>query len=730
VFVCAGLLVESEPEAAGGGGQAKFTFVTGVIAREKVPAFERILWRACRGNVFLRQTDIEHPLDDPVTGEQVHKVVFILFFQGDQLRTRVRKICEGFRATLYQCPETSGEREQMTVAVSNRIRDLESVLHTTEQHSLTQLQEVALDIDSWQTKVRKMKAIYHAMNMFNLDVTQRCLIAECWCPVKDIPEVQAALARGTERSGATVPSILNRMSTSDQPPTFFRTNKFTSGFQAIVDAYGIATYQEVSPVPYTIITFPFLFAVMFGDAGHGLLMALFAGILILFEKRLANTDVGGEMFSTIFHGRYIVFLMGLFSIYTGMIYNDVFSKSLNLFGSSWNPGYPYGFGDEGQPPAVYNIEDCLGNGGVEIGGGEDHMSEFPTAAMEYRTPYPFGVDPVWQMAENKLVFTNSYKMKMSVIMGVAQMFFGVVLSTFNHVHAKSYISLAVEFVPQVLFLLCIFGWLVLLMVVKWVTFYANPSTAPSLLITLINMFLEFTRLPSDYVVEGRDANENEYSVFGPSAQLATLQAIIQKGLVIAAVASVPVMLLVKPFYLKFQHKKRANSDEEARQTHVAEQVGGEGGEVLHTGAQNGKVGEKTEGHGEGEHFEFGEVFIHQSIHTIEYCLGTISNTASYLRLWALSLAHAELSEVLWMMVLQMGVSMGAEQPALGVAAIFFLFAIWAVLTVGILLIMEGLSAFLHALRLHWVEFQSKFYVGAGYKFVPFSLDKKAMEGET
>lgn len=42
-----------------------------------------------------------------------------------------------------------------------------------------------------------MKAIYHAMNMFNLDVTQRCLIAECWCPVKDIPEVQAALARGT-----------------------------------------------------------------------------------------------------------------------------------------------------------------------------------------------------------------------------------------------------------------------------------------------------------------------------------------------------------------------------------------------------------------------------------------------------------------------------------------------------------------------------------------------------
>lgn len=85
----------SAQSQAGPPGSIKFGFVAGVIVRERLASFERMLWRVCRGNVFLRQAEIDQPLEDPVKGESVLKSVFIIFFQGDQLKSRVKKICEG-----------------------------------------------------------------------------------------------------------------------------------------------------------------------------------------------------------------------------------------------------------------------------------------------------------------------------------------------------------------------------------------------------------------------------------------------------------------------------------------------------------------------------------------------------------------------------------------------------------------------------------------------------------
>ncbi|XP_022215660.1 V-type proton ATPase 116 kDa subunit a1 isoform X3 [Drosophila obscura] len=651
-------------------------FVAGVILRERLPAFERMLWRACRGNVFLRQAMIETPLEDPTNGDQVHKSVFIIFFQGDQLKTRVKKICEGFRATLYPCPEAPADRREMAMGVMTRIEDLNTVLGQTQDHRHRVLVAAAKNLKNWFVKVRKIKAIYHTLNLFNLDVTQKCLIAECWVPLLDFEIIQLALRRGTERSGSSVPPILNRMQTFENPPTYNRTNKFTKAFQALIDAYGVASYREMNPAPYTIITFPFLFAVMFGDLGHGAIMALFGLWMIRKEKGLAAQKTDNEIWNIFFGGRYIIFLMGVFSMYTGLIYNDIFSKSLNIFGSHWQMSY--------------NKSTVMENKYLQLSPKEDYEG----------SPYPFGMDPIWQVAgSNKIIFHNAYKMKISIIFGVTHMIFGVVMSWHNHTYFRNRISMIYEFIPQLAFLLLLFFYMVLLMFIKWIKFAAtnekpySEACAPSILITFIDMVLFNTPKPAP---EGCEL----YMFWG--------QHFVQVLFVVLAVGCIPIMLLAKPMLI-MQARKLANEE--------VQPIAGASSDAEVGGVSNG--GPNGGGGPHEEEEEMSEIFIHQSIHTIEYVLGSVSHTASYLRLWALSLAHAQLAEVLWTMVLSIGLK---QEGWFGGVILTCVFAFWAILTVGILVLMEGLSAFLHTLRLHWVEFQSKFYKGQGYAFQPFSFD--------
>lgn len=689
-------------------------FVAGVIMRDRLPAFERMLWRACRGNVLLRHTDIDQPLENPSTGVEVYKSVFLIFFQGDQLKLKVKKICEGFHGTVYPCPETQTERREMAMGVVTRIEDLKTVLSQTEEHRYRVLSDASSRIRVWTIKVRKMKAIFHTMNQFSggsgptvpsggaptgTSSAPRALIGECWCPVKHLDRIQLALRRGTERSGSGIASILNMIEANEMPPTYNETNKFTEVFQGIIDSYGVATYQEINPAPFTIITFPFLFSVMFGDAGHGVIVFLAALTLVLMEKRLGAMKSDNEIWNIFFGGRYIILLMGAFSIYSGMLYNDIFAKSFNIFGSAWTA-----------TPQRFPLDQL------------DKTHDFtldPTNNTDYRGhPYPFGMDPIWSMSMNKISFLNSFKMKISVVFGIGQMLFGVILSLLNHRFNGDIISIVCEFIPQMLFLLSIFGYLIVLIFYKWIVFdAATGGCAPSLLIDLINMFLlNYPDEPCS--VQLFYKGQKQFQIF----------------LLLMVVICIPWLLIPKPFLLKRQHnmkmRNRVSNDRtglindgfemQTSAVNLSVQSGDivlqeAGQEVVHHGDQHGGGGHG----GHGEEFDFGEVFVHQCIHTIEYCLGCISHTASYLRLWALSLAHAELSEVLWTMVLHTAFTILPGYP--GCFVIFVIFTPWAVLTVAILLLMEGLSAFLHTLRLHWVEFQSKFYKGEGYMFEPLSF---------
>jgi V-type H+-transporting ATPase subunit a len=695
---------------------AALGFYVGTVLREKVPVFERVMRFVTHGTVFMRIEEILRTFQDPVTGDELHKCMFIVFYQGEQLRNKVKKVCEGMRGTIYPVPESSQERQEMLHGVKTRIGDLENVLAQSNEHRQRVLSKAQKEIKSWTIKVEKIKAIYHTLNMFKVHLNN--LTAECWFPVKSINDIRQALNVGEKISGSTIPSVIQPMTTDERPPTYYNCNKFVKGFQKIVDSYGVSTYGEVNPAPYTVITFPFLFAVMFGDCGHGLIMFLFGLFMVVREKSIMQARLKNEIANTFFGGRYIIMMMGLFSIYTGFIYNDAFSKSFNIFGTEWNPTMNLSH------PEYHGVTDLTLN---------------PMESHRNSTAYLVGVDPIWQSAKNKILFLNSLKMKMAIILGVIHMLFGVCLSIFNHIHFREYIDIFVKFIPELLFLGCLFGYLVAIIFYKWIMFDASKSScAPALLIHYINMFM------FKYEAKVEDCNPNNVFYDG--------QAPTQYTMFFLAILSVPVLLIVKPVWVLVIRKPRgkksdtyhpsdpllsneilpANSDitlqvyQQINQGYQSDPSDGFGNGVSKEGPSNGETLHDIEaaaphggdGHGHEEH-DTGEIIIHQAIETIEFCLGCISHTASYLRLWALSLAHAQLSEVLWNMVLRLGLTVAGRY--IGGVVTFVIFFFWANLTVAILLLMEGLSAFLHTLRLHWVEFQSKFYDGEGYKFEPFTF---------
>ncbi|VAH65656.1 unnamed protein product [Triticum turgidum subsp. durum] len=359
-----------------------------------------MLFRTTRGNLFFNQASAGEPVMDPSSG--VEKTVFVVFFSGEQAKAIILRICASFGANCYPVPEETVKQRQILLwQVSSRLGDLEVTLDAGIQHRNKALESVGSQLWRWILMVKKEKAVYDTLNMLNFDVTKKCLVGEGWCPIFAKSQIEDVLQRATLHSNSQVGIIFHEMDTIDSPPTYFRTDKFTNAFQEIVDAYGVGRYEEINPAVYSVITFPFLFAVMFGDWGHGICLLIGALILILREKKLSSQKL--DSFTEMaFGGRYVILLMALFSIYCGLIYNEFFSVPFHIFGKS-----------------AYACR-------------ENSCSDAYTAGLvKVRDPYPFGVDPSWRGSRSELPFLNSLKMKMSILMGVSQMNLGILLSYFD-----------------------------------------------------------------------------------------------------------------------------------------------------------------------------------------------------------------------------------------------------------------------------------------------------------
>jgi V-type H+-transporting ATPase subunit a len=582
--------------------------------------------------------------------------------------------------------------------------DSRTVLLKNQDTRYRLCQLLAKHTERWTWVVLKEKAVYHSLNMFKNDVSGM-LRGEGWVVAESVADVKDAVERAHSSMDLAMPSLVDRVHyTSLTPPTHFLTNKFTYGYQEFVNTYGIPRYREANPALFTAATFPFLFGVMYGDIGHGLFLFC-AGLYLLWNEKANDNAKLGEMGEGLHAGRYMITMMGFFAVYAGFIYNDCFSLGLNIFGSRY-------------------VFDGQEEGAVEEGAVASMLGEYGSS----KSVYPFGLDPVWHVSQNELLFFNSFKMKLSVIFGIIQMFAGTCLKGANAIYFGNKLDFFYEFIPMVLFASSLFVYMVFLIFFKWTINWNSRMLSATCLDpassgwgstdydgewTICDKSGDGTCTPWGYSCTGYDDTAAKCPLnFGGSGDgcqppnlitslinialapgnvdepMFANQGPIQNVLLLIAFASVPVLLLAKPYFL-------------SQQTHAP---------IVHHGDDEAADAEE---HHEEEH-GFGEIVIHQAIETIEFVLGMVSNTASYLRLWALSLAHSELATVFWekAMLSTLNVNMFAA---------FIGYGVFAGVTFGVLLMMDVLECFLHALRLHWVEFQNKFFRADGIRFTPYSF---------
>ncbi|XVF36022.1 hypothetical protein REPUB_Repub19eG0022400 [Reevesia pubescens] len=378
--------------------QVKQGFISDLVPREKSLAFERILFRATRGNVFLKQSVVEDPVTDPPSGEKGSGRLEELKTTIDVgLVKKEKSILSYFEHPQHRCYKKMSCCTRLVPCFCNK-------------PGLLMCNPV-------------FSAAWHS---FLIAVTK--LKNEGLIPLGLILQIQNVLQQATVDSNSQVGIIFHVLQTKESPPTYFNTNNFTSAFQEIVDAYGTAKYQEANPGVFTIVTFPFLFAVMFGDWGHGICLLLATSYFIIREKEFSSQKLG-DVTEMIFGGRYVITMMALFSIYTGLIYNEFFSVPLELCGPS-----AYGFHDP-------SCRDASTAGLVKV-----------------HATYPFGVEPKWHGNRSELPFLNSLKMKMSILLGSDESwnhiellqcnFFSKMYSTYDCATASSSCFCTVDIFPK------------------------------------------------------------------------------------------------------------------------------------------------------------------------------------------------------------------------------------------------------------------------------------------
>ena len=661
----------------------------GVIRAEDEIKMNRMILRCSHGRAIATFFDFVYPREisfDFIRNDKEEKKIFIVIFPAqakEYLLKKMLQICDILSSSHYIPPENETKEEIMR-DLDRIIKDKKEYIKESEysikkflkQFSGTEDKPARMDL--LRLYAKKEKIIYTNLN--KCIMRDNFVDGEVWV-LEDKKDILISLLNSGVSKDETkaLGTFIEVNEDVLMRPTYIPTNEFTYAFQEIVNTYGIPRYREINPAIFNIVFFPFLFGIMFGDIGHGIIVFLFAMYLIYYNN-IINSKSGESVFKLLTKFRYFLLLLSICSIYCGFLYNEFMSVPLSLHDSCY----------------------------------ETDPSNSRLAIKKNGCNYPFGMDPKWFVADNELTFFNSFKMKFSVIIGVFHMLLGILLKGFNDNYYKDYNGIIFEFIPQFIFMTILFGYMVVMIFIKWSTYFYDTSKAPSIITHLINIAIKggsVENMPlwgNQINGTGRYQQENFHSII-----LAVL------------VILIPIMIFPKPF-LDYRKYKKKKDERLLQEVHINNNENFEKNldDDIGSGGSLNEVYLSQEYSKEYETDKsFMDFFINQIIYSIEFILGTVSNTASYLRLWALSLAHAQLSKVFFEKTLKQNISDGDYYFGLGFVLMLVGYFVLANMTLFVLIGMDFMECFLHTLRLHWVEFQNKFFHADGYIFEPYSFKR-------
>jgi len=156
---------------------------------------------------------------------------------------------------------------------------------------------------------------------------------EAWTPREKVDQVVQRIKDSAENCCAIqlegTHSSHKEEGKKDRAPTVLSNPSFLKPFQKLTTAYGLPSYDELDPSFFMAITFPPIFGLMFGDTGHGLILAIFGLMVLLLRKKAVQP---GETIQYVISGGELFLLCGIFSILSGLVFGEFFGYHLSHFG--------------------------------------------------------------------------------------------------------------------------------------------------------------------------------------------------------------------------------------------------------------------------------------------------------------------------------------------------------------------------------------------------------------